>query len=305
MQNLTPDTAKIFNRSLLRQRRNRAQQQGAALFLLRQTETLLLERLSLIKRSFKRILLLGAYDAVFLQQLQTLPNTELVIASELTPELAISGAQYGATIATDEEALPFAPASFDLVISLLALQWVNDLPGCLWQIKQVLKPDGLFLGAIMGGESLFELRHSLAEAEIALTGGMAPRLSPMLDLQTGAALLQRAQFALPVVDTENIMVHYKSLPRLLHDLRAMAATNATYQRAHTLGRAVLAETDNLYRQKFATQDGLLPATFNLHWWLGWAPDATQPKAIKRGSAQHSLADALNSTQHSAGEKTPP
>jgi SAM-dependent methyltransferase len=206
-------------------------------------------------------------------------------------------------IAADEEALPFRDASLDLVVSGLALQFVNDLPGVLVQIRRALKPDGLLLAALLGGETLTELRQSFASAESEVEGGASPRVAPFADLRELGVLLQRAGFALPVTDVDRIAVRYDTVFGLMHDLRRMGATNALSARRRTpLRRATLQRLAEIYAERFADGDGRLRATFEIVWLSGWAPHPDQQKPLQPGSAKTRLADALGTREISAGEK---
>jgi SAM-dependent methyltransferase len=206
-------------------------------------------------------------------------------------------------IAADEEALPFADGSLDLVVSALALQFVNDLPGTLIQVRRALKPDGLFLAAMLGGDSLIELRESFGQAESEIEGGLSPRVAPFTDLRELGALLQRAGFALPVIDCDRVTVRYTSPFALMHDLRAMGATNILHERRRVpLKRATLLRMAEIYTDRFADADGRLRATFEIVWLSGWAPHESQQKPLKPGSATQRLADALGTKEIPAGEK---
>jgi SAM-dependent methyltransferase len=209
----------------------------------------------------------------------------------------------GPRLVVDEERLPFAPESLDLVVSALALHWANDLPGVLSQIRRALKPDGLFLGAILGGGTLSELRWALTQAEIEVTGGAGPRVSPFAVAYDGASLLQRAGFALPVTDTDVATVRYEHPMRLLQDLRAMGETNVLIDRARRpLSRAVLARMCELYVERFCDADGRVRATFEIVTLTGWAPHASQQQPLKPGSARTRLADVLKTREIGTGEK---
>jgi SAM-dependent methyltransferase len=206
-------------------------------------------------------------------------------------------------IVADEEALPFADGTLDLVVSALALQLVNDLPGALVQIRRVLKPDGLFLAALLGGETLNELRQSFAAAESEIEGGVSPRVAPFADLRDLGALLQRAGLALPVADADRLVVRYDSAFALMHDLRRMGATNALIDRRRTpLRRATVMRMAEIYAQRFADADGRLRATFEIVWLSGWAPHPGQQQPLKPGTAKARLADALGARELPAGEK---
>jgi SAM-dependent methyltransferase len=207
------------------------------------------------------------------------------------------------TVAADEEALPFRDASVDLVVSALALQFVNDLPGTLIQIRRALRPDGLLLAALTGGESLFELREAFALAEAEVEGGVSPRIAPFADLRDLGALLQRAGFALPVTDVDRITVRYASPLALMHDLRRMGAGNILFERRKKpLRRATLRRLADIYAERFADADGRIRATFDIVWLSGWAPHESQQQPLKPGSARTRLADALHTREVSAGEK---
>ncbi|MCO5064860.1 MAG: methyltransferase domain-containing protein [Rhizobiaceae bacterium] len=191
------------------------------------------------------------------------------------------------------ETLPVEPESVELAVSLLAFQEVNDLPGLLLQFRRALKPDGLFLAAMAGGETLRELRESLLVAETELTGGAAPRVNPFTDVRDAGALLQRAGFALPVADVEAITVRYPHLFALMADLRAMGATNVLLDRSRKpVTRRLFMRAAEIYAERFSDADGRIRATFAIIWLSGWAPDASQQKPLKPGSAQVSLARIL-------------
>jgi SAM-dependent methyltransferase len=222
-----------------------------------------------------------------------------IVAADVMPD-AVRGETF---VAADEEALPFGDATLDLVVSALALQFVNDLPGVLVQIRRALRPDGLFLAALLGGETLTELRQSFAAAESDIEGGVSPRVAPFADLRDLGALLQRAGFALPVTDVDRVTVRYDSVFGLMHDLRRMGATNALLARRRTpLKRATLQRMAEIYAQRFADNDGRVRATFETVWLSGWAPHPDQQQPLKPGSAKARLADALGTREISTGEK---
>ena len=205
--------------------------------------------------------------------------------------------------AGDEEALPFAAASLDLATSVLALQFVNDLPGALAQIRRALRPDGLFLAALVGGETLHELAAVLTEAEAELTGGASPHVAPFLEVRTAGALLQRVGFALPVVDQDRLTVRYADPLALMRDLRAMGAGNPLAERSRRpLRRDVLFRAVAAYAARFADPDGRIRASFDVISLSGWAPHESQQKPLRPGSAQARLADVLGTTERSTGEK---
>jgi SAM-dependent methyltransferase len=225
------------------------------------------------------------------------PAIGLLIAASSNAQSA------GLALVANEEALPFADASLDLVVSALALQTVNDLPGTLVQIRRALKPDGLLLAALLGGDTLRELRQSFAAAESEIEGGVSPRVAPFADVREIGALLQRAGFALPVTDVDRVTVRYASVLALMHDLRRMGATNVLTERRRTpLRRATLARMAEIYQRNFSDPDGRLRATFDIVWLSGWAPDASQQQPLRPGSARTRLADALGVNEQPAGEK---
>lgn len=300
-KNSDDQSMRVFDRDLLRQRRERAAAGlPAHAFLLDEIGGRLIDRLALIRRHFRCVLDLGSHDGRlarrFLAARQDSPEAEpaTVICCDLSQRQvgAARAAGAGAVVA-DEEALPFRSGVFDLVLSTLSLHWVNDLPGCLIQVRRLLRPDGLFLAAMPGGDTLFELRRALMEAELALTGGFAPRVSPFADLRDAGALLQRAGFALPAVDTDTITVSYEHPLRLLADLRGMGESNASLARhRRPVGRGLFAEAARRYAAMFAEADGRVPATVQVLYLCGWAPAESQPRPLRRGSAEARLAAAL-------------
>jgi SAM-dependent methyltransferase len=195
------------------------------------------------------------------------------------------------------EALGLTDQSADLVVSLMTLHWANDLPGALTQIRRALKPDGLFLGTLLGAATLRELRAVLTEAELAERGGAQARVSPFADGHDGAALLQRAGFALPVSDVDRVTVRYPDLFALIRDLRAMGETNQLAGTIRPLTRGMLTRAAALYAEKYAEPDGRIPATFEIVNLAGWAPHESQQKPLARGSAKVRLADALGVIEH--------
>ena len=202
----------------------------------------------------------------------------------------------------DEEALPFRDRSLDLVVSGLSLQHANDLPGTLTQVRRALKPDGLLLAAMLGGNTLHELRTSLLAAEEELEGGASPRVAPFADVRDMGALLQRAQFALPVVDSETVVVTYANPLALMHELRGMGAANALSARSRKpLRRATLLRSFEIYAERFGLANGRIPATFEILTLTGWAPHESQPKPLQPGSAKMRLADALGTTEQPVGD----
>ena len=295
----------IFDRETVRRHRARAAAaQDGHDFLFAEVGERLLDRLDDIKRSFPLALDLGCRNGVLARLLKGRGGTETLVQCDLSLEM-VQGTENFRLVA-DEEFLPFAPASFDLVLSNLALHWVNDLPGTLIQIRRALKPDGLFLGAMLGGETLFELRQSLAAAEIEVEDGISPRVSPLADIRDMGNLLQRAGFALPVTDMDTLTVSYADPLKLMHDLRAMGESNSVGERRKTLTRrATLIGAARRYRELFGDDDGRVPATFQIIYLAAWAPDPSQQKPLKPGSARSSLADALGAGDIPSGEKPRP
>jgi SAM-dependent methyltransferase len=292
----------IFDRALVRVRQKRARALGPATFLLDRVAGELAERLSAVLRRFEVAIDLGTPTDAVRRVLAVSGKVKTIIAAE-----------FGATmldgsflrVAADEEALPFADGSLDLVTSALAFQFVNDLPGTLIQIRRALKPDGLLLAALVGGDSLAELREAVTIAESEVEGGASPRVAPFADVRELGALLQRAGFALPVVDSERLVVRYDSAVALMHDLRRMGATNALHERRRKpLRRATLERAAAVYARRFADADGRLRASFEIVWLSGWAPHESQQKPLKPGSAVQRLADALGTTEIPTGEKPP-
>lgn len=294
----------LFDRSLHRRRLDRAAHAiTGADFLRVRAAGDLVERLEAIMRSFPLAVDLGAREGAFRRALDVSdarPRVGLLIETDLSSDMLKD--REGPRLAADEERLPFAPESLDLVVSTLALHWTNDLPGVLSQIRRALKPDGLFLGAILGGGTLNELRWALTQAEIEVTGGAGPRVSPFAGAYDGASLLQRAGFALPVTDTDIATVRYEHPMPLLADLRAMGETNVLVDRARRpLSRRVLARACELYAERFSDPDGRVRATFEIVTLTGWAPHASQQQPLKPGSARTRLADVLKTQEIGTGE----
>jgi SAM-dependent methyltransferase len=258
-------------------------------FLMRRAAVDLVDRLSTIARRFPAAATVFSPGGTAAQALQATGKTDSVI--EVSAHASLAGPA-GALIAATET-VPLPAASLDLAVSLLALHEANDIPGVLIQIRRVLKPDGLFLAAFPGGGTLAELRESLLAAEIELLGGASPRVLPFTDVRDAGGLLQRAGFALPVADIETVTVRYDSMFSLMRDLRAMGATNALVARSRRPAtRALFLRAAEIYAERFSDADGRVRATFSIVWLSGWAPDASQPKPLRPGSAKVSLAKAL-------------
>jgi SAM-dependent methyltransferase len=267
----------LFDRALLRARCKRVERQGAATFLLDRVAEDMAERLHAVLREFANAADIGT------------------TGDQVRDVLAGRASQLACVDLPDRESepLPLAPESLDLAVSALALQFVNDLPGVLAQIRRALSPDGLLLAAMVGGDTLTELRQSFAAAEAELEGGISPRVAPFADLRDVGALLQRAGFALPVTDVDRVVVRYHDAFALMQDLRRMGATNVLVERRRVpTRRATLLRMAQIYGERFADPDGRIRATFDLIWLSGWAPHASQQQPLQPGSAKASLAEAV-------------
>jgi len=266
----------LFDRTLLLARQARAQRQGAATFLLDRVAEDMAERLSAVMRDFT-----DAADVWTPGEGLRLPDARITSLTRIAPADA------------PREILQLAPQSFDLVLSALAFQFVNDLPGVLAQISRALRPDGLLLAAMIGGDTLTELRQSFAAAEAECEGGVSPHVAPFADLRDIGGLLQRAGLALPVTDVDRIIVRYASAFALMQDLRRMGAGNVLIERRRTASRrTTLLRMAEIYGERFADSDGRIRATFDVIWLSGWAPHDSQQKPLKPGSAMASLEAAV-------------
>ncbi len=295
----------IFDRNALRVHRDRAAQTfGEYDFLVREIGARLSDRLLDMARTFPLALDLGARTGGYGPVPGGPGGIEHVVSCELSERMARQIENSG--VVCDPEILPFAEGRFDLVYSNLDLHWANDLPGCLLQITRSLKSDGLFLAAILGGNTLTELRDVLMAAELDVTGGASPRVSPFAELRDAGALLQRAGLALPVVDADEITVTYENLFRLLADLRGMGETNTVRERVRTATRRnIFLRAAELYLERYPAEDGRIRATFEIIFLHGWAPHESQQRALRPGSAKTSLADALGTAEYSAGDSADP
>jgi SAM-dependent methyltransferase len=291
---------RLFDRALIEARRRRAHRIGPATFLLDRVAEDFADRLATVLRRFEHAVDLGTPTPALRAALAGNDGigTMIAVAS------AFDGADRAPLrVVADLEALPFAAASLDLAVSAFALQTVDDLPGALIQIRRALRPDGLFLAALLGGDTLNELRVSFTVAESELTGGVSPRVAPFADLRDMGALLQRAGFALPVTDVDRVVVRYSSPLALMADLRRMGATNPLVDRRRVpLRRNVLARLIEIYAERFSDPDGKVRASFDIVWLSGWAPHESQQQPLRPGSAKARLADALGTREISAGEK---
>jgi SAM-dependent methyltransferase len=274
----SPNTApNLFDLRLLRARQNRALRLGPATFLLDRVAEDMAERLGAVLRDFSDVADIWTPGEV----LRTPSRDRFKSVTHI--------GQHDC----ERETMPLQPESLDLVVSALAFQFVNDLPGVLAQIRRALRPDGLLLAAMIGGDTLSELRQSFAAAEAECEGGVSPRVAPFADLRDVGALLQRAGFALPVTDVDRIVVRYDSAFALMADLRRMGATNILVERRHApTRRATLTRMAQIYGERFADADGRIRATFDVIWLSGWAPHESQQTPLRPGSAKASLAEAV-------------
>jgi SAM-dependent methyltransferase len=286
------ESAPLFDPALVRRRIARARRSGYAGFLLERVAEDLEDRLAAVTRSFPLGLDLGTPLPLVSERLLQTGRVGRMI--RLAPVSEPGGSAVG-----DPELLPFGGhAGFDLAVSALALQHVNDLPGALLQVRRALKPDGLFLAGLLGGATLTELRQAFLQAESETEGGASPRVAPFAELRDLGGLLQRAGFALPVVDADIITVRYGDPFSLMRDLRAMGLTNALHDRRRApLRRATLMRAAAIYAERFSDPDGRLRATFEILWLSGWAPHESQQKPLRPGSAKARLADALGAAEH--------
>jgi len=276
---------RIFDRSLVRRHRHQATGNPDVLYLFQEGAAGLKERLRDINRDFHYVLALGPLAGGDLLK----KDPARVVRAGST-----ANADDG-QVTLDEEGLPFAPKSFDLVLSNLTLHWVNDLPGALVQAQRVLKEDGVFLAAMLGGETLKELRESLLQGEAETSGGASPRISPFADVRDAGDLLARAGFAMPVADIETLNVTYAHPMVLMKELKAMGENNALASRLRTFTRRdTLERAAEYYIDHFSDNEGRIRATFQFIYLTGWAPGPNQPKPLRPGSATASLKDALKS-----------
>jgi SAM-dependent methyltransferase len=286
----------IFDAALSRARLQRALRLAmpGVDFLLRRAAADFVDRLALVKREFAVAVDVATPGPHGADALRSDPRVRFVARAA---PIAMGADSADAVFVGEAERLALAPQSCDLVASLLALQGVNDLPGALIQIRQALKPDGLFLACLLGGDTLTELRQSLTAGEAEILAGAAPRIAPFADVRALGALLQRAGFALPVVDLDRVIVRYDDIVALMRDLRAMGATNVLIARSRRfLRRDVLARAGQIYGERFVDSDGRLRATFDLVWLSGWAPHESQQKPLRPGSARARLEDAIKSVR---------
>ncbi len=289
----TSDSMIVFDRALVRRRRDRAVPAFTShSFLFDEIAERLADRLEDVLRPFPTALDVGCHDGAMGRALAGRKGIERLVGCDLAPGFAraVRG------VAADEEFLPFAPNSFDLVVSNLSLHWVNDLPGALVQIRQALKPDGFFCGAMLGGDTLVELRRCLYEAEMAVSGGVSPRVSPFAEIKDAGGLLQRAGFALPVVDSDTLTVTYADAFALMRELRGMGETNTVLARRKVPAtRGLLFDAAQRYADLYAEPDGRIPVTFQILYLAAWSPHESQQQPLKPGSGEIPLGQALKGT----------
>jgi SAM-dependent methyltransferase len=279
-----PNPPALFDPDLLAVRRARAARLGGADFLHEAVAADVAERLKEVNRTFRSPVVVGPRAALWAD----------VLAAKGIPV---------ARVVPDAEVLDLEEGAHDLLVHGLALHWANDPVGQLVQARRALRPDGLVIAALFGGETLHELRQALAEAEVEATGGLSPRVAPMGEIRDLGALLQRAGLAMPVADSRRFDVSYASPLELMRDLRAMGETNVMQDRVRRpMTRALLAGTLSRYAERFGRADGRVAATFDVVFLTGWAPAADQPKPLRPGTAAARLADALGTEERSAGER---
>ena len=266
----------LFDRALLRVRQARARKQGEVTFLFDRVAEDMGDRLAAVMRDFTDVADIWSPGDVLRSPLAD----RLKSIARIAPD-------------SGSEVLPLQPASLDLAVSALAFQFVNDLPGVLAQIRRALRPDGLLLAAMLGGDTLTELRQSFAAAEAECEGGVSPRVAPSADLRDIGHLLQRAGLALPVTDVDRVVVRYDNAFALMHDLRRMGATNILVERRRKpTRRATMLRMAKIYSERFADPDGRIRATFDIVWLSAWAPHESQQKPLRPGSAKASLEAAV-------------
>ena len=303
----------IFDRAAVRRHRERAATTfGEHSFLIDEVAERLADRLDDVKRAFPLALDLGCHTGSFARVVGGRGGIETLVQADLAPAMADAARGARSTVAhrpavaADEEFLPFADKTFDLIVSNMTLQWANDLPGALLQLNHALQPDGLFLAAMPGGDTLCELRHAVLMAESELENGASPRVSPFPEMQDATALLQRAGFALPVSDVDTITVSYPDALTLMNDLRRTGQSNAVRDRIRSWSRReTLVRAAEAYHDTYADDSGKIPVTVQVITLTGWRPDASQPLPLRPGEAHTRLAHALGTEEISAGVKAGP
>lgn len=305
---MTADPTIFDRRQWKRVRRRAAPSLAAADFLLQRTVEDIAGRIAATNRAFDRTLVIGDPFCALEHALTAFGKTigaDRLIHADLCPAL-IPATGDTLKLVLDEEALPMAPGSLDLIVSILTLHTVNDLPGALIQMRRALRPDGLFVAGLFGGDTLAELNTAFVTAETALEGGAGPHVSPRIDIRDLGHLLQRAGFALPVTDSDKVTVTHPSPLHLMRDLRAMGQTNILAgRRRRFLRRRTLMGACDAYQKRFAREDGRVVSTFEILYATGWAPSPDQQKPLPPGSARARLADALNTEERPLPRNTDP
>jgi len=290
------DPITVFDRHILKLRRDRAATRAQDFnFLFTETADRLADRLEDTTRNFPRAVDLGCHSGELAQILSASSRVETLHQADISYRYAKAARDLNgrSSMVADEEFLPFAEGSLDLILSNLSLHWVNDLPGMLLQARRALKSDGLFLASMLGGETLKDLREALMTAEAEEEGGVSPRVSPFVDVKDAGALLQRSGFALPVVDADDITIDYPDALKLMRDLSGMGESNIVAKRSRKFTkRSTLARAAAIYHERHGRPDGRVHAKFQVIYLTGWAPDDSQPKPLRRGSGQVSLVDFL-------------
>jgi len=286
----------IFDRALMNQRRARVAATASGHdFLLKRVAEDFSERLEAVRRAFPVAADIGAHHGVLGRALTGKVGSKAFISLEETPQLLAQCR--GERILGHAEALPLAPLSLDLAVSALWLHLINDLPGALLQIRRALKPDGLLMASVLGGATLRELREAWLTAEADVLGGASPRVAPFADVRDLGGLLQRAGYALPVVDSETVNVTYANPLALMREIKAMGASNMLCERSRRpVSRRLLMRAVELYAERFALGNGRVPATFEIITLTAWVPHDSQPKPLRPGSATTRLADVLGTTE---------
>ncbi|WAR55825.1 hypothetical protein PtB15_6B568 [Puccinia triticina] len=304
----TPNPFKVFDRSSKLKQKSRAVRKDIGRnrvtdYLRDEVAFGLVDRLRDIRRRYDQILEFGAGPGSLVKPLLDFYLPQKIVLTDSCPDLLWRDKEFCPSdveisrVVMDEELVTLEPGSQECIMSCLSLHWVNDLPGTLIQIQNSLKPDGVFIGAMFGGDTLFELRTSLQLAEQEREGGISARISPMTDSQSMSSLINRAGFSIPTIDTDEITVQYPSMFELMDDLRFMGESNATINRRTFLKRDTLLAAASIYESMYGTKntetdDSVIPATFQIIYFIGWRPDSSQPKPLQRGSAQKNLKEVL-------------
>lgn len=266
-------------------------------FLKKEAAIRIADRLELMRRDFPLCLDFGSHDGTLTRVIAETGKVGTVLQADPAPAFAALASDAGPALASEYDLLPFAAQSFDAVFSCLTLHWVDDLPGVMAQIRRLLKPDGLCLVNLLGGSTLTELRGVLLEAEQEIYGGAGPRTAPMADIRDVGGLLGRAGLALPVADADRLTITYPDIFRLMADLRGMGEQNALLGRRRTpTSRRLFLRAAEIYHDRFADEDGRIPASFEIITLTGWAPHESQQTPLRPGSAAHRLADSLGATE---------